>query len=1075
MSMETNSPAPETGDVPPPPLPPIEERRRTAAADLASLARVSHRLALVDTTEKLQPVLDKLLPRLLQRIGDNNQNQRVTSDSVLKDTFSKIHLKLIEMLSHIMKRVRDDQRCKLNANGILEFLLEYDDLSDEVYYPKAKDCDSFSLNLSLAFLTIAVPRCAVHELETILPGLLILNANYEVRVETDIQSSSSSSSSVSSLALSSSSSSKKQWHQVSHLLLRTLELIILQDTTSLKHTIGVQHKVSSRNSSSGNGNHIINNDDDDDNNNNNNNKRIKHTTEEVEKETSADSPRCVYKRKNGLEQAKQLLATDSLIASACYELFLDALLYQTEVGNVPPPGLSSAGWERLKYGHSSTERDWAAEMSPWNRLCDFKIRLLEWIAPSRRRALFLYDTSSSSLSLSDHDGSEQGDNNNSSGPSHNHYSTGLSRTVALLVTASGDPMQGVTEPAKQYLKQHWDSQQRDGGGFGDAAILTKELLGLSVGGINAEMALSSSSALLPGRQRNDPLTMTHVDVTFRRRQVLDTNFSELVGTATKAIAELVDADVYAIGRLAIMATDKMLSKLRNALGLTLLRGKPYIVAAELLNAVVIRLEKIQEGKIDPTVRWALDGRALTLAVDVLVPVAASPVLSTGASSEANVAVRDSIYGTISIICRSGFAKDRFLTLMAAGNLDVNSLSIDLFQLLLHCVGNEVDKLRPRATAALDALLSACRRIVDKADEAKSVKEKLVETNPWGQATSSSDDNTNTTKKDSKASSSLQTDLSRSLFPVLWFASRQARSRQVRVAAARWSSDLLVDLDIVSATHLLCFIAGDPDTTASAVARGGLRLDENKTFKFPDFADLVDVLLVELVESTSRPNFWDFSKKGQAVAIRCILRSYLDDFHGGADKDISLFVESLTKCLAWTRDGSRNEDLLDACSEALCICIETSASARAILHTASLPLDARGLRDLILTAKSSRGRRYLSDAFGHLMMDVPLFETQWIEIVKESLSLSSSFVEAEPLRPIADVYGGALLGGTCVRLCRLNDRLVDPTVWSQPSRVLTRLGEGVAHTDDSIGNVFCDAISMAFTGESVDCVVDDRCV
>lgn len=1025
--------------------PPAEEQRKSAAADLVSLSRVSHRLALIDTSEKLQTVLDKLLPRLLQRIGDNNQIQRSTNDDVLRETLSKIHLKLVEMMSHIMKRVKDDKNCKLNTYEIIERLLDRQNSPDQEY-PTAKDCDSFSLNLSLAFLTVAVPRCNSKELESILPGLLILNAQYEIRVEEEIMLSSPSSSST--------TSAKKQWHQVSHLLLRTLELTILEEETALKRTIGSRTNSCQETS----GGH---------------NKRVKHDTEEKKKDSSSNgldsNSLGNYSKKHGLELARQLLAQDARIAGACYELFLDALLYQTEAGNVPPPGLSSAGWERLKSGHSSTERDWGAEMAPRSRLCDFKTRLLEWIAPSRRWGLFTVDVSSA-------DASEGRDGLSIS------YLHGLSRSLALLVTASGDSMQGVTEPAKQYLKQHWDSRRDKGGGFGDTGILTKELLGLSVGGINAQMVLSSSSSTsavdatrsnsIPALD-NDSLGMIHVDIAFRRRQVSDTNFSELVGTATKAIEELQGADVCAIGKLAILATDKMLSKLRNSLGLTLLRGKPYIAAAELLNSVVVRLEKTEDREVDELSRWSMDARALALAAAALAPTAASPALSTGAISEANVAVRDSIYGTISVICRSSFAKERFLVLMAAGNLEVNTLSIDLFQLLLSCIGNEVDKLRPRATSALDALLSACRRAVEGSDEAMNVQKQHIASNPWGQVEPSVGVH-QTTIPDSSPTI-LAADLSKSLLPSLWNASRKSQTRQVRVAAARWSSDLLIDLDIASATHLLCFLAGDSDATASGIAREGLRLDTSKLVKIPDFADLVGVLLVEAVESTSRPTFWDFSDKGKSVGVRCLLRSYLDDFHGGGDNDIRSFVDALTKCLAWKDDVSRSDSLLDACSEALCVCLETSATARSMLHSSALSLDVEGLRDLIVTSKSSRARRHLSDAFGHMLMDVSIFDSRWIEVVKDSLSFSARFVEAEPIRPSVDTHGGALLGGTCVRLCRLNHRLVDSLGWSQASRVLRRLSEGVANADDSIGNVFCDAISLACTGESIACNINDRYV
>lgn len=230
----------------------IEEQHQTAMADLASLSRVSHRLALVDTSIKLQTVLDKLLPRLLQRIGDNHQQQLQLSqhgddEAQLLDTLSKIHLKLIEMLSHVMKRVRDDHHCKLNANGILALLLNSNVITEKDGEEKsnivipctltAKECDSFSLNLSLAFLTLAIPRCSPTELETLLPGLLVLLAFYEGKVERESSKSGSSHSNNGnneSQSSSSSSTVKKQWHQISHLLLRTMERIIVEEEIDMK-------------------------------------------------------------------------------------------------------------------------------------------------------------------------------------------------------------------------------------------------------------------------------------------------------------------------------------------------------------------------------------------------------------------------------------------------------------------------------------------------------------------------------------------------------------------------------------------------------------------------------------------------------------------------------------------------------------------------------------------------------------------------------------------------------------------------------------------------------------------------
>jgi len=1046
------------------PPPSIEERRKTASSDLSSLNRVSHKIALVDNSQKLQTVLDKLLPRLLQRIGDNNQAQCDNDDPQLKSILSKTHMKLVEMLSHIMKRVRDDSNCRLtNPRGILDILLTTTtDENDNNNNMTAKDCDSFSLNLSLTFLTLAIPRCTSSELEDLLPGFLILHACYEQRVRTSTSAASSMGVSLESM--------KKQWHQISHLLLRTLDRIVTEEELSMK-----SKRISAMDS----------------NNNKNNNKRIK--TNNGNSNTSNGDDNKIRKEEepqssssisfSGLEQAQRLLSQHQqqqpqdqiTIADSTYGLFLDALLYRTQVGNVPPPGMSSTGWERLKSGHSLTERDWAAEMALSGRLTSFKNRLMEWIAPNRRWCLFLGDNNNNNNSntINDGDDSNHADDNNKNNNNNNSSSSllllGRSRTVALMVTASGDSSMDVSETAKKYLKQYFDSQ-RETGGFGNPTVLTKELLCLCVGGINANLILSTSTSNYISTNDNtssnsnnnryhDTLSLLPGDLSYRRRQVSDSHFSELIGTATKALDDVDDEDVYAIGKLALLASDKMLFKLGNALGLTLLRGKPYIVAAELLNGLIVRLGKNRDQ--DDTRRFNLDARALTLAVTILTPIAGSRISSSSSTqiSQASVAVRDTIYGTVSILCRSRFAQDMFLCLMAAGNTETTVLSTDLLQILFRCVGNEIDKLRTRATAALGELLFACRRVVERRDELKKEQETSLSAtvNPWENL-----DNSTTQNAQLAEISPIANQLGKSLLPILWTASNTSQPRQSRVASARWSSDLLIDLDVTNATHILSFLAGDTDVTASAIAKEGLGLKGSKKVSIGDFDELVQTLISEddeMMTTTSRPTFWDFSPNGKAVAVKCLLRSYLDDFHGGEDGLRSLMVV-LTKCLTLKGIG---KSLEESCSEALSVCIGTSAIARSMIQSSSLPLGLSDLRDMIVNSGSAKAKRFLADAFGNFLMDTSLLGSQWIDVVTDALSISSKILGIQPLKPSYDVHGAALLGGTCIRLARLHPTLVTPNSYVMASELFERFGGALPNLDDMIGNVFCDALFLSCSG------------
>ena len=1042
-------------------VPSIEERRKQATSDLGSLNRVSHRLALVDTSLKLQTVLDKLLPRLLQRIGDNNHIKSTVDDPQLKSILSKIHLKLIEMLSHVSKRVRDDQRCRLsNAKGILDLLLTSSaDENDSnlstntlgTLSRKAKDCDSFSLNLSLAFLTLAVPRCTTTELEGLLPGLLILHACYEERVRTIDHIITSSSSAV-------EVSAKKQWHQVSHLLLGTLERIIAQEE---EEENSIKNSTATKQTSNNSNNNYSNND--------NKHKRIKtFDNNERGKEVSSSV--------SGIEQAQSLLlqpqqegsegSTHQIlsICDATYGLFLDALLYRTQVGNVPPQGLGSANWERLKSGHSLIQKDWASEMALSGRLMTFKTRLLKWIAPNRRRCLFL--------------GSINNDNKNEKdGNSSPLLLLGRSRTVALLAVGSGDHSTDVSQTAKQYLKQYFDSH-RESGSFGNANVLCKELLSLCVGGINSELVLSSSTtAFVSNNNSTTDDTNDHNysnmrlgtfcllkgDISFRRRQVSETNFTELIVIASQALEEVDDKDTYSIGKLALLASDKMLSKLSNALGVSLSRGRSYIVAAELMNALIVRLEKNNQKDAKC---FNLDARALSIAVSILTPTASSKVTSLSSSqiSEASVAVRDSIYGTVSLLCRSSFAQEMTLCLMAGGNIEISVLSTDLLQLLFRCVGNEIDKLRTRATASLDALLLACRHVVERMIELKKEQEKLlVASNPWDRSSTSIINDSLPLVKVPPVDIANQ--LGKSVLPILWTASNNFQPRQSRIAAAHWASDLIDGcLDVTDATHILSFLAGDTDATASAIAEEGLGLRKPKKVSVADFDALIQVLVPKegyTMTKKLRPTFWEFSSKGKAVALKCLLRSYLFDFHGG-EQGLNSFMFILTKCL--TMKGKITSSLEEVCSEALSVSIGTSATARSLIQSLSLPLGLSELRDMIISSNSSKTKRFLADAFGNFLMDASVIGSHWIDIVTNALSISFQILKTDPLKPSNEVHGAALLGGTCIRRVLQHSTLVSPDTYNIASQVFKRFGIGLTNLDDMIGNIFCDAIFLSCSGD-----------
>ena len=171
---------------------------------------------------------------------------------------------------------------------------------------------------------------------------------------------------------------------------------------------------------------------------------------------------------------------------------------------------------------------------------------------------------------------------------------------------------------------------------------------------------------------------------------------------------------------------------------------------------------------------------------------------------------------------------------------------------------------------------------------------------------------------------------------------------------------------------------------------------------------------------------------------------------------------LAKCLA-SKDTLRNEDVIDACSEAFSICIETSSEARKMIQSSSLYIGLKDIRDLIINTSSAKAKRFLAGAFGHFLMDTPLLGSQWTEVVTEGLVFASEALTIEPLKPSNDIHGAALLGGTCVRLTRLHPTLISDETHTIASNLMIRLGSALTNADDLIGNVFCDAIVLSCSG------------
>jgi proteasome component ECM29 len=151
---------------------------------------------------------------------------------------------------------------------------------------------------------------------------------------------------------------------------------------------------------------------------------------------------------------------------------------------------------------------------------------------------------------------------------------------------------------------------------------------------------------------------------------------------------------------------------------------------------------------------------------------------------------------------------------------MKGVSIDTATLLFGCAANEEETLRPRAIAALDILLGGnCHVYVVSAfarTEISTAMDIDGESNPWSQAPRVSDAKLQVASGGDFAARNSD-GLARALLPLLWSAAQSSQPKASRVAASRWSSDLLKTLDLPSACHILCFLAGDIDVMASSIA------------------------------------------------------------------------------------------------------------------------------------------------------------------------------------------------------------------------------------------------------------------
>ena len=1146
-----------------PPAVDLAELQKSATSDLAQLGRVSHRLAMTDDGPQLEKVLNLLLPRLLSRIGANHKRtvelsargdsavQQTTA--ALRQTYDQIHAKLVEMLSHAMKRVRADAKCRIPCGSVLELLFfDDDDCSsqntsandDAPSHPKPRkprgpnDVDAFTLNLSLAFLTLGLPRCTSEEVEALLPGLMQLLGVHRM-----------------SVASLTSPARKSQHNQIAHLILRSIEAIVVGGRKAgLAGTAAMNRRSASGSSSIANGS-------------SSSSPSPSQSLTGQKSDVAGKTPSDV--REQHLRNARSVCSNsnDVTTGAAVYDLLLDVLLYQPMAANsnIPPPGLSQAGHERLLSGASTTAAKWGAEFAAVVRLRELKLSVLEFIAPCRRWAVFQGD----SLGLSD-----------GAGGGSEQRGLGTARTVALLAVASGDAHQDVAERASDYLKAHMDSlrtvsrgERNDvsssspddpSGGerevddslpahplLGDPIALAICLLALVLGDSIAESlilkALPTSSSKVP-RIGVEPLQVDRSSADGVRSAIMSTKRRNVAEKTTTSILTIVSARILdeiprifayplgpnqgpaglndnnlvasasAISSLAIASSSSYLSQGSGGTASVggSQSGRSRLSAARLMNSLAVRLVALydaintltQERKIAGEISIIHHYLCRVFALSCKVLTASASRHTAISTNHHGVETKDACYGIICTIARSAVAASSsgmvFNKGEVTGEQDDTSgkgaVSINTAVLLFGCSSHEEESLRPRATAALDALLAAYCRVY-KADQAMMDSlESLMDVdenkshepvNPW--AAPSVD------QAGAESSSTNFSQLCRSLLPLLWTSAKPSQPKASRLASARWAGELVKPIDCVSACHILCYLSGDADVTASSVAREGLGLsdravnDDVSTLAaevgerkdLPEFQEFVQCVFAQDSDGTAATgsrvgSYYDFSPRGQGAALRFGFMCLLADLYGGDDESVDVYLRTITSTLidldsanSASANGRGREalDLLDACCFCLAGVLGTSTFARSAL-VKSADANHQYLSRLAIKVASSKARRLLAECCGYLFEDANIWETSygsWIDAsgIDKTLTLCASKLNEmrQSLFMVGEVHGAAHLGSRCVRAFRLRE-LATPggneRCWGDCSDIISALGHGTLHSDDAIGTSCAQGLKIAFS-------------
>ena len=875
---------------------------------------------------------------------------------------------------------------------------------------------------------------------------------------------------------SSSKPRKNQAYQVSHLLLRAIEII----TAEQKHGKDPErlHKNPSNINTSNEKN--------------------------VEIDQNKDALKLDEKNFDHLKVSRSLCSTNNNVSAAVYDLFLDLLLHRHMPisSDIPPPGLSYSGKVRLLSGASTVAKTWTAEYASSSKLRDLKLALLNFISPSRRWDIF--DCNGIS-------------NSTFSDIKEDHIrKIAIARIVSLLVVSSGDPHIDVSSSASSYLKAHLDSirssnksSKNEGSShhndkvMGDHLSLLCNLLTLVVGDIMASKVITKVNPMISPLgveiRQNSATDKTQI-MSMKRSAVSEKSASTILTfIATKIFDEIpaifpqragnkslnsflneCGSLSYVLGKLVLLVGQKFIDKGRALSGMPLTNnaGNPSVATARLLNSFCIRLSSLYDEifivhyKSNEFKEIEILQKNCDEIQDILLQFLqmACSIVSTASShnkSELKNAIgietRDSGYGIICTIFRSKISLAYNGCVFKCGlesstNLNTE-ISKDIAVNLFGCCANENDGLQPRAVAALDSVLAAYCRLHKKLANKKAQKQKSnspsMERNPWGNDSKEVDVQPHTGNE--RTYDITFDGFSASLLPLLWNAASNLKPKVSRHSAAKWSNELLKPLDLVKGCHILCYLSGDKDTTISSIAKEGLGIASyigedidmdyaiaGKGVAMPDFNDFISAILVEQSCTASpllhQKSFSDFSLRGQGYTLRFGMICLLNDIYSDEDnlfQFLTILSDSLlsfcgSKGNVTNRQDKESMDMLDESAICLAECVRTSQFARQQFVQSTLSLQHEQLKNLVISVTSSKARRHLASAIGYILEDVSIWKCRCpdgstgVELWIKNTSIASTIEMCASklnemhsnLFSIGEVHGAAFLGSRCVRAYRL---------------------------------------------------------